>query len=974
MKVSGKITAVILICALAIGSTNVIANYEQQYEPQEVQRDVSFAASRWTAPDGSGPIQEIALQKAKINGEEIRISDEGLFLKKDDFLTFDINIAKSGVYNLVLEYKPKNARVMDSMLTVKIDGMEYIASIPLLWGDAQYEYKKDAYGNELSPEQVSIEAYIRNPIIDHSRPGKPYLDLSLEEGFHTVELTSTVQDLVIKDISLVEKQSKKSYDEYMADIGEKGDSGEGLVIIEAEKYTAKSDPFIRGKGIKNPALYPYNTYKRLINTIDDNSWSQAGQKIIWEFEVEKDGFYNIAFRYSQYSEVSKTSFRTIEIDGRTPYTDLENVSFANTGLYEYKNYTLTSEDGKPLTVYLEKGRHTLAMRAEIGPLEECYFDLIETMDKISSVGMALKKLTAGTNDENRTWDMSVYLPEAVPELEKCAERIDAIYKKLWDIGGREPVYANNLVYAAETLRKLTKVPRTLPNKTNMLNEGDNSVNHTLGSVLSKLIKQPLSLDRIYIYNTKELPPDKVSFFRYAWESVKSFFHSFLPSAAADNYAATYEKNSKEVQVWINRPVQYVEVLQQIVDSDYNSKYGTNIRLSIMPNEQKLILANASGTNPDVVLGVNYWNIFDFAIRGAAKNLLEFDDFLEFYNGQYNLEALVPLCYNDNVYGAVETQDFYVLFYRKDILENLGLAVPDTWDDVKTMMPQLLQYSMNFNIPLANSLGFKPFSTTSPFIYQNKGDYYSDDGFSTAIDTENSIEGFTEMTEMFKIYAARQHVPNFYNSFRYGEVPIGIGNFSTYIQLQVAAPELTGLWDIAPVPGERQDDGSILRYQTADSTACMIFEDTKKADEAYRFLKWWLSKETQLKYAYTLQSTFGPEFRWNTANLEAFRELPYPEEHMKVILEQWENQKECPRHPAGYMVEREVSNVWNNVVANHKELIESIDKAALNSNREIIRKLSEFGFCDKDGNIIKDYSVQTIEKLRKKLGNERGSND
>ncbi|NLZ52107.1 MAG: hypothetical protein GX892_02985, partial [Thermoanaerobacteraceae bacterium] len=302
MRVSGKILAVILTCALVIGSTNVIANNEQQYGFKEVKRDVGFAASRWTVPYESEPIQEIALQKTKINGEEVNLSDEGLFLKKDDVLAFDVNIAKSGTYNLVLEYKPQNARVLDSVLDVKVDGVEYIASIPLLWGDAHYEYKRDAYGNELSPEQVSIEEYIRNPVINHSRPGKPYLELSLENGSHTVEMVSAVQDLVIKGISLVEKQELMSYEDYMAGIGNKSDSGEDLLVIEAEKYTAKSDPFIRGKGIKNPVLYPYNTYKKLINAIDDNSWSQVGQKIIWEFEVEKDGFYNIGFRYSQYSE------------------------------------------------------------------------------------------------------------------------------------------------------------------------------------------------------------------------------------------------------------------------------------------------------------------------------------------------------------------------------------------------------------------------------------------------------------------------------------------------------------------------------------------------------------------------------------------------------------------------------------------------------------------------------------------------
>jgi len=303
---------------------------------------------------------------------------------------------------------------------------------------------------------------------------------------------------------------------------------------------------------------------------------------------------------------------------------------------------------------------------------------------------------------------------------------------------------------------------------------------------------------------------------------------------------------------------------------------------------------------------------------------------------------------------------------------LGLEVPNTWDDVRQMMPRLLRYSMNFGMPLANGSAVKNLHQTTPHLYQNGGALYTDDGFSTAIDEENSIEGFREMTEMFTIYGAQTVVPSFYNSFRFAEIPIGIGNFSTYMQLQTAAPELAGRWDIALTPGTVQEDGSILRYQMADSTSCMIFKNTDKEEEAGRFLLWWLSKETQSKYAYLLKSSFGPEYSWNTANLEAFRELDYPEAHKEIILRQWEDQKENLRHPALYMIEREVGNIWNNTVVNNKELIESIDKATILSNREIVRKLTEFGFCDEAGNLIREYPTQVMESLRNRL-KEGGDN-
>ena len=354
------------------------------------------------------------------------------------------------------------------------------------------------------------------------------------------------------------------------------------------------------------------------------------------------------------------------------------------------------------------------------------------------------------------------------------------------------------------------------------------------------------------------------------------------------------------------------------------------------------------------MGINFYTPYELAIRGAAKDLLEYEDFASFYQSQYNVAGLVPLAYDGGIYGAVDSLNYQVLFYRKDILEGLELPVPKTWDDVKDMMPTLLRYSMNFSTSLATGSSFKTFNMTGPFIYQNGGDFYSPDGTSVAFNNGAGQEGLLQMTELFRVYSLTESNANFFNSFRYGETPLGVGNFSTYVQLMTAAPELDGKWGIALIPGELQEDGSVAYYQAADSTASMIFDNTDKPDEAWDFLKWWLSSETQAEFSNRLESTYGPAYRWNTANLKAFAQLPYPEEDKQIILEQISYQKETGRHPAGYMVEREVSNIWNQVVVNGEGLTESIDRAVIASNREIIRKLQEFGFMDENGNLIKPY--------------------
>ena len=228
----------------------------------------------------------------------------------------------------------------------------------------------------------------------------------------------------------------------------------------------------------------------------------------------------------------------------------------------------------------------------------------------------------------------------------------------------------------------------------------------------------------------------------------------------------------------------------------------------------------------------------------------------------------------------------------------------------------------------------------------------------------------EMTDLYKIYGMSTSLPSFYNSFRSGEVPIGIATFGTYLQLQVAAPELAGKWGIALTPGTKQEDGTILRYQPATSNTCMILKNTQKSEEAWSFLKWWLSTDVQTRYAYLLQSRYGSEYRWNSANLKAFAQMPYDAEDREVIMTQWKDQRETVNHPANYMIERESSEIWNGVVVDSEALIEEIDKATTLTNREIRRKLTEFGFCDKDGNVIKKYSMTAYQTLVDKLNEAR----
>ena len=422
---------------------------------------------------------------------------------------------------------------------------------------------------------------------------------------------------------------------------------------------------------------------------------------------------------------------------------------------------------------------------------------------------------------------------------------------------------------------------------------------------------------------------------------------------------------------MNRPLQYVTLLQQMADAEFTARTGIPVEIYIMPSESKLVLSTAAGKTPDVALSVANQTPYNLALRGAAVPLSDFDDFYDFLQKEYNLAAYSGLILDNKIYGALETSDFYVMVYRKDILDALDIPIPQTWEDVTGILPKLQRYGMNFYTPIAGNKGTKYLHETTPYLFQAGAAILAGDGFSVDFTGEKAYNGFRLMTDLYLKYSLSQDTPNFYNHFRYGLIPIGITNYSTYILLKNAAPEIAGQWEMTLVPGTESEDGKILRYQVAGDKTDLIFADSAMKEEGWKFLKWWLSSEVQSEFANLLLTRYGSEYFWNTANMVSFEQYPMKREDIQTVLVQWkENTRELQKHPASYMIEREISNVWTAVVVNGKDLRTTLVQAEMNVNREIRQKLTEFGYI-KDNTTVKEYPVLSEEALYRLMTGKGG---
>jgi ABC-type glycerol-3-phosphate transport system substrate-binding protein len=878
-------------------------------------------------------------------------------LQQGDRVNFDVLIDEEGLYSISFDMAASEAFLNAPEGQLLVDGEFPIIDarrivFPVFYKNSTDKFPLDRYGNDALIRQERLFRWTKVAMRDANFSQKYPIQLHLTPGEHNFEFTVTKESMLLGSIYLEKFANHPDYSQYLQE-NQAPDSSGVLIEIEAEFPSYKNDTSIRPVNDRSLEVTPYDTYRLLLNTIGGESWESSGSTIYYEFNVPEDGMYLISLRAIQNFKNNLTVFRRITINDTVLFDQLNEVPFNYSS--RWSNITLGGDT--PYKIFLRKGMNTLGIEANNSP----YYPAIEKIRKvlidINNVSLEVKKLTGNQVDPFKEWVISDYIPDIGERLIAIADDLRVDVDGLLSIN-QSSGSAEILTYqmAIDNIMFLAQDPDKIPTRLNRFSEGSGSAAQLLGTILPSLQSQPLALDKIYIHSPDTLPQaTKASFITSFVDGIKRFIYSFRP-----NLYQSIGAEEDEIEVWVNRPRQYVDLLQTISDETFTKETGIRVKFSIMPNESKLVLANAADIQPDVALGVSTNVPYELAIRNALKDLRSFDDF-DSYIRIYSPGSLLSYIINDSVYAIPETQDFWVTYYRKDILDSLGIPIPKTWNEVIEILPELQRFGMNFNTPLSSGSGTKGYLITTPYIFNHGAQLYSADGFSTGLGSDDAIKAIKFMAESFTIYGMPLTTSNFYDSFRYGSLPLGISNFTTYIQLLTAAPEINGLWGIDLYPATVSDDGRQYRYSTGSAQACIMFAETDKPNESWEFMKWWMSTETQVDFQQQLILNYGLAYLWNSANLEAFEYLPISEEHKDVILQQWAWLQEPVKLPGSYMQERELSNAWNRIVFDGVNPRVAIDTSIIIINREMNRKLEEFGYLQ-NGIKSRELKVPSIDTV------------
>lgn len=794
-------------------------------------------------------------------------------------------------------------------------------------------------------------------------------------------LAGVNEPMALSKIVFTPYTTYNTYEQYINELKNSGvDLVEGTdkVKLEGEYSSHTSTNVIYPVEDRASALTsPSDTTRTLLNTIGTEKWETAGQWAEYQFTVNASGMYDIYSRFKQSYLDGLYVSRSLQIftnyANKAAYEAAHNGSSAGyyNGIpfaeaaqlrYDYgSSWQVTyltdsaakvkkGETKNEYEVYFEKDVvYTLRFEVTLGSMSENVRKLEDILDALNTDYLDIIKLTGSSPDSYRDYSFSTLLPNTLIDMIRQSRELTALSEELKK--NTASTYTGICDKLASLLEDMgydeDKIAKSLSNFKSYVG--------SLGTFLTDAKTQPLQLDYIVIQGKSAKAPKANSnfFVSFAHEFsgfVQSFFRDYNNMGARADAATA---SSGSVEVWLAYGRDQAQVIRNLATNDFTTNTGIAVDLKLVSGGTLLpsILANMG---PDAYLGLGQADVINYAIRGALMNIEDMEGFDE-VSANFNEAAMVVLRMDDadgdsHCYGLPENQQFPMMFVRIDILANLGIEIPRTWEDVYVAQSKLESNNMEIGVPVNYKI----------FLYQLGGELFADNGMRINLDSIVGLEAFETMCNMFTQYSF-PYSYNAANRFRTGEMPIIISDYtSLYNHLKVFATELDGCWSFVPLPGYEQEDGTINNCSVSSVTAAVMIKGKAnvtparyKTEEDYQaalkkeygnvweFVKWYTDYPCQVEYATEMVAIIGDSAKHSTANYQALKEMPWTEAERTEVEKQFSNLASIPNYPGYYYIDRYTNfaflSAYNNDADPSTEMLSYINTI----NKEITRKREEF---------------------------------
>lgn len=851
-------------------------------------------------------------------------------------VSVEVPAGAGGLYALHMLYQVTDTGIDEMELSLQLDGAYPFTEaeklkLPRIFCDEEAA-RTDAQGNEFAAKQVIYNGAYCSPLTDITRSTAEPYQLYLEPGRHTITVTPVSGRFMLQTLLLQVPEQTQAY-QAPADVST---DKTVRIVLEGEQPLLKNRYWLGAKTDNSSArITPHSASQSRVNYVGGGSWKDIGETIVWETPEVEAGYYQVGFSFRQNTVMGGKTYRALTVDGKTPFTEARHISFMYNDNWQKQFWC--DENETPYLLYLSAGKHQIALTVVPGEMQEPRDLLQEAVGKLSSLYIDINMITGETVDTYRDYELFDKLPTMESQLNAIRELLQQADDQIKAITGKESGSQSSVIKSMiQVIEQMLDNRYTAHRYKSLYYDKYCAV----ASVLNDMKSMPLDLDKISLTSpgTEQPFKNQKAFTQFGF-SVQRFFYSFVR-----DYATVTDGDEESLTLWVNWGRDQAQVLNQLIKSSFTKDTGITVDVQLV--NASIVQAILSGKGPDCVLQQSRSEPVNLAMRGVLYDLTQFDDLDEVLS-RFHKNADIPYRYQGGLYALPDTQNFFMMFYRKDILEQLGLSVPTTWDDFVDVCNRLARYNMKVWLPNSaatnlgeTSIGVGSINIFPSLMLQNGVSLYEQDGRSTSLTSPEALAVFNQWTDYYtKLKLSR--TMDFYNRFRIGTCPIGVSSYTLYTTLKATAPEIDGLWDMAQIPGTVQADGTVSHVSAGGGSACAMLKMTKHPAESWQFLKWWTSADTQLSFSNETESLLGAAGRVAVSNTEASRQMSWDSEMESAIMQAWDQVEEVPEYPGSYYVSRSIYQSFWNVVADNRNTKDTLLKYGKQADAEIQRKWNQY---------------------------------
>ena len=783
----------------------------------------------------------------------------------------------------------------------------------------------------------------------------------------SMSLKSVNEPMALSTLTILPYEAADTYAVYREKLKNMGISdaqGTSIIKIEAENPTRTSSNVVYPVEDRASALTsPVDPSVQLLNTIGGEKWATAGQWVEYSFAVDSSGWYDIYARFKQSSLDGMYTSRALTITtnydseeayaekhGNTagyynglPFSEASGLRYDYSSDWQVTKLSSTGRlDDQTYQLYFEAGVvYTINLKVTFGTMSATVREIERILNALNNAYLSIVQYTGPTPDAYRDYNFYRMLPDTLDTLFAEKEAIYNLSKFLREGAGVSSTYTGTCDKLVDLLGKM--VIRGGEGIASGLSNFK-AYSGGIGTFLGDVKTQPLQFDYFMIQPaTAEAPKATPNFIQAFIHEIKSFFWTFFRDYNSMGTTEDYDKDPSIVVVWLPSGRDQANVVRNMTVNGFTQKNGIAVNLKLV-NGGTLLPSILAGMGPDVYHGLGDDTVINYAIRGALLPLDDMTDKETFkevtshFTEAAMLVFRIPDADTDakdydewHTYGLPESQSFSMMFLRLDILNDLEIEIPKTWDDLYVAQSKLQSNNMEIGVGV----------DYMPFLYQSGGSIWADDGMRINLDSEVALAAFNKMCNMFTQYSFPYNYSGA-NRFRTGEMPILLSGYTgLYNQLKVFATELDGCWTFVPVPGTLQADGTIDNSTLAASSALVMVSGAKNQKDAWQYMCWYTGAEAQITYANEMVAIMGESAKHSTANREALASMPWTYDEYIEVSKQFENLLAIENYPGFYYVGRHTQFAFLAAYNDDKDPTAELLRYVNTINAEITRKRQEF---------------------------------